>query len=174
MKRKHSVLLSEEQRLQLKKLVNSGHDSARKLVRARVLLLADISLGEGLMDEEIIEAIGVCRAHVCNVRRTFAEDGLEAALLRKPQPERPDKRCLSGEAEAYLIALACSPAPPGRAHWTMQLLADKMVSLSHCEAVSDETVRKTLKKTNSSRGRTRSGAYHRNRTLRSCAAWRTS
>ena len=86
------------------------------------------------------------------VRQRFVEHGLEAALVRKKQ-ERPSRqRKLDGRAEARLIALACSAPPQGRKEWTMRLLADRLVELDVVDAVSDETVRRVLKKTNSSRG----------------------
>jgi transposase len=87
------------------------------------------------------------------VRRRFAEGGLAAALDRRPQPPRPAKRKLDGAAEAHLVAMVCSDPPDGRGRWTMQLLADRMVRLAYVgEPVSDETVRRCLKKTRSSRG----------------------
>ncbi len=96
-------------------------------------------------------AVGLGKTAVCGVRERFVERGLEAALSRKP-PDRAYARKLDGRAEAHLVALACSEPPDGRATWTMQLLADRMVTLGHVDAVSDETVRQTLKKTRSSRG----------------------
>jgi len=91
-------------------------------------------------------------ATVERVRQRFVEEGLEAALGHK-KPDRPSRqRKLDGRAEARLIALACSVPPEGRTEWTMQLLADQLVQLKVVDAVSDETVRRVLKKTRSSRG----------------------
>jgi transposase len=91
------------------------------------------------------------------IRQRFVEDGLEAALSERPRPG--GQRKLAGTQEAFLIALACSTPPEGRTCWTMQLLADRLVELQVVEAISDETVRRTLKKTSSSRGRRRPGVF---------------
>ena len=91
------------------------------------------------------------------IRKRFVEDGLEAALSEQPRPG--GQRKLDGQQEAFLIALACSTPPEGRACWTMQLLADRLVELQVVEAISDETVRRTLKKTSSSRGRRKPGVF---------------
>ena len=126
----------------------AGKGAASKLTHARILLKADAAPGgPGWTDDRIAEAVEVSAATVERVRQRFVEQGLEAALGRKPQdrPSRPRK--LDGRAEARLIALACSKPPEGRTEWTMQLLADKLVELEIVASVSDETVRRTLKKT---------------------------
>ena len=131
--------------------MRSGEWPARKVIHARILLRADA----GETDVEIAEAVEVAEATVSRVRKRFAEGGpdpLGAALDRKPQPPRPAKRVLDGDAEARLITLACSDPPDGHGRWTMRLLADRMVQLEYVGAVSDETVRRCLKKTRSSRG----------------------
>jgi transposase len=148
MRTKYLVALTGEQRQGLEQVVNCGRESARKITRARILLKAD----EGEADEEIAQALGVGLATVGRVRRRFAEDGPEAALARKPQPPRPAKRKLDGEAEARLVMLACSKAPDGHEHWTLDLLADRMVKLNYVPAVSRDTVARALKKTRPSRG----------------------
>lgn len=149
MPRKHEVSLDGRQRAELLRLVGSGSSPARKLLHARVLLRAD----EGESDQEVAESVEVSVRTVERVRRLFATAGLGAALGRRPQPPRPAKRKLDGEAEAHLVALACSDPPDGRGHWTMQLLADRMVRLKYVGGpVSDETVRRCLKKTRSSPG----------------------
>jgi transposase len=128
--------------------VSVGKAAARKLTHARLLLKADAS-EEGLHwpDWRIADALEVHVATVERVRQRFVEQGLEAALERKhrEKPARPIK--LDGRAEARLIALACSPPPEDRAEWTMQLLADKLVELQVVDSISDETVRRALKKT---------------------------
>ena len=143
MPRKHVVALTDEQRLALDRLVNRGRESARKITRARVLLKAD----EGEADEEIAAALDVSVATVERVRKRFASAGLDAAVERRPQPARPAKRVLDGDAEARLITLACSKPPEGHGHWTLDLLADRMVRLDVVPAVSRDTVRRCLKKT---------------------------
>ena len=148
MRKLYMVELTEEQRQGLQRVVRCGRESARKITRARVLLKAD----DGETDEEIAQALGVGPATVGRVRKRFAQGGAEAAVARKPQPPRPEKRKLDGEAEAKLVMLACSTPPDGRHHWTLDLLADRMVKLNYVPAVSRDTVGRALKKTRSSRG----------------------
>jgi len=144
MPQKHVVRLGDGDRHQLRSLLRKGHASARCLTRARVLLKAD----EGLTDEQIAEHLEVSLSLIYDVRRGFVQAGLPAALHRRPQPPRPAQRRLDGDAEAQLVTLACSQPPDGREGWTLQLLADRLVQLRHVPAVSRETVRRTLKKTN--------------------------
>ena len=148
MRMKYVVELTDEQRHGLERLVNRGRESARKITRARILLKAD----EGEADEEIAQALGVGLATVGRVRKRFAEGGPDVAVERRPQPPRPQKRKLDGEAEAKLIMLACSKAPDGHEHWTLALLAERMVKLDYVPAVSRDTVARALKKTRPSRG----------------------
>ncbi len=146
--KKYRVTLTPEERRGLQELIASGKAAAKKLAHARILLKADAALdGPGWTDEQIAEAVEVGVATVERVRRRFVEQGLEAALVRKPQdhPSRPPK--LDGRAEAHLVALACSKPPGGRDEWTMQLRADKLVELRIVDSISDETVRRTLQKT---------------------------
>jgi transposase len=151
--KKYLVTLTPEEREQLAGLLSAGKRSALTLTRARILLKADqADGGPAWPDERIAEALDCGQRTIERVRQRFVERGLETALSRKPQdrPSRPRK--LDGRAEARLIALACSPPPGGRAAWTLQLLADKLVELRIVDAVCDETVRRVLKKTRSSRG----------------------
>jgi transposase len=151
--KKYKVTLTTEERQQLSDLLTAGRAAAQKAAHARVLLKADAADGgPAWPDARIAEAAEVSIATVERIRQRFVEQGLEAALGRKKQdrPSRPRK--LDGRAEARLIALACSAPPQGRKEWTMQLLADKLVELRLVDAVCDETVRRTLKKTRSSRG----------------------
>jgi transposase len=151
--KKYKVTLTAEERQHLSALIATGTAAARKLAHARVLLHADAAPGgPAWTDERIAEAVAVGRATVERVRQRFVEQGLEAALGRK-QPDRPSRpRKLDGRAEARLIALACAAPPPGRKEWTMRLLADRLIELEIVDTVCDETVRRTLKKTSSSRG----------------------
>jgi hypothetical protein len=152
MEKRYRVTLTQEEREGLQKLVSVGKGAARKLVRARMLLLADQAEGgQSKADPEIVEALGCGRATVERVRKLFVEEGLEATLQPKPTT-RNFERKLDGKAEAHLIALACGAPPKGRARWTLRLLGDRMVGLGHLESVSHETVRRTLKKTNLSLG----------------------
>jgi Homeodomain-like domain len=151
--KRYKVTLDAEERQDLSDLIAAGRAAARKLAHARILLKADAAEGgPAWPDGRIADALEVSTATVERVRRRFVELGLEAALDRKPR-ERPAREIkLDGRAEARLIALACSAPPDGRAVWTMQLLADKLVELEVVDSISDETVRTTLKKMRSSRG----------------------
>ena len=152
MAKKYIVTLTAEEREELIKLVSVSKRSARTITRARILLKADEGPGgPGWDDGEITAALDCGRRTVSRVRERFVERGLQAALERKPQDKPSRERMLDGGAEARLIALACSAPPEGRVCWTLKLLADKLVELEVVPAISDETVRRTLKKTNSSR-----------------------
>ena len=151
--KKYKVTLTSGERQQLQKLITAGKASAKKLAHARILLKADAAKGgTAWSDSRIAKAIEVSTDTVARVRERFVEQGLEAALVRKKQDKPSRERVLDGRAEAKLIALACSAAPGGRESWTMQLLADKLVELKIVDSVSDETVRRVLKKMRSSRG----------------------
>ena len=152
MKKRYRVTLTALEREDLRRLVSVGKAAAQKLVRARILLLADQAEGDSAKsDPQIVDALGCGRASVERVRKRFVEEGLEAALNPKPS-QRVYQRKMDGKAEAHLIALACGAPPEGRSHWTLRLLSDQMVALEHVESLSYETVRRTLKKTNSSLG----------------------
>ena len=146
--KRYKVTLESEERQHLHALIAAGQAAARKLTHARILLKADAADGgPAWPDGRIAEALEVSVATIERVRQRFVEQGLDAALVRKPQ-DRPSRLpTLDGRAEARLIALACSTPPGGRAVWTMQLLADKLVELEVVESISDETVRLALKKT---------------------------
>ena len=144
--KKYVVDLTDAERAQLLDLVKKGKISARKLNRAHILLQA----GDGTTDETIAAALHIGRATVERIRRRFVEGNLEHALNEDPRPG--GQRKLDDKQEAFLIATACSAPPRGRERWTMQLLANEMVRLKQVESLSDETVRRTLKKTRSNRG----------------------
>lgn len=152
MKKRYLVTLTGEEREELQSMVSSGRAAARKLLRSRILLLADEAEGgPAKPDAEIADALGCGRATVERVRKQFVEEGLEATLTPKPTTRTYENR-LDGRAEAHLVAIACGAPPEGRARWTLRLLADRMVGLGYVESVSHETVRQTLKKTNLSLG----------------------
>ena len=142
MNKRYVVDLCDGERTHLLSLLQGGNHRARKLSRARILLLAS----EGRTDREIAGALHLGLATVERTRKRFVEEGLEAALAEKPRPGAVRK--LDGKQEAFLIALACSAPPEGREEWTMQLLAERMVTLGVVESLSDETVRRRLKQTN--------------------------
>lgn len=153
--KKYVVELTQEQRAYLLDLIGKGEAKARMLTRARILLLS----AEGKTDKFVADVLKVNPQTVRNIRKRFAEEGLEAALRERPRPGAQPK--LDAKQEAFLIALACSDPPEGREHWTMQLLADRLVELGVVDSISDETVRRVLKKTNSSPGRRSSGVLVR-------------
>lgn len=144
---KYAVALTEAERARLRTLVGSGTAPARTLTRARILLKVNQGEGgPGWSDAAIAGALEVHPATVARVRRQCVEAGVEAALERK-RPDRVYARVLDGTAEAHLVALACSEPPAGRERWSLRLLADGLVRLEVVEAVSYETVRRTLKQT---------------------------
>jgi hypothetical protein len=146
--KRYIVTLTAEERRDLHDLIAAGKAAARKLAHARILLKADAADGgPAWPDHRIADALEVSTATVERVRQRFVEQGLDAALDRKQRERPPREIKLDGRAEARLIALACSPPPLGRAVWTMQLLADKLVELEVVDSISDETVRLALKKT---------------------------
>lgn len=151
--KKYHVTLTQEEREQLESIISSGKSAARKITRARILLKADSGEhGPGLRDEDIKEALDVGLTTIAGIRKRFVEEGLETALVNRPST-RIYKRKLDGDAEAHLVTLACSTPPEGRDGWTLKLLADRLVELECVDSVSYETVRRTLKKMSSSRGR---------------------
>jgi transposase len=148
MKKKYPVILTETERERLKSLIAAGTAPARKLTHARILLKAEQSTeGPGWVDEQVAEAVEVSQPTVSRVRKQYVEEGLEAALNRRP-PNREYHRKLDGEQEARLVALACCEPPEGQARWSLRLLADRLVELEVVDDLSYQTVRRTLKKTN--------------------------
>jgi hypothetical protein len=149
---RYIVTLTSDERAALDRLLTAGKAPARKLTRARMLLKIDAGEhGPAWTDEEVLDALDTSASTVLRLRRRFIEQGFEAALDDK-RAERVYDRRLDGAAEARLVALACSTPPEGRATWTLQLLADRLVELHVVDTISDETVRRALKKTSSSRG----------------------
>ena len=149
---KYVVRLTKEERDELQGIVRRGKVAAAKRRRAQMLLKADAGPdGSGPTDEQVAQAIEVSTRAVNRVRKAYVEEGLSAAIERQPQRAQQQRK-LDGAAEAYLVAVACSPPPAGQARWTLQLLSDKLVEFEVVESISRECVRQTLKKTRSSRG----------------------
>ena len=144
---KYRVTLTAEERAGLEQLVSTGKAAARKLIHARILLLADTSPGMLRTDDEIVAALGIGPRTIARVRQRFVTEGFAAALDHRPQPPRPDKIKIKGDVEQQLVRVACSDPPEGRCHWTLNLLADELVALGLVQSVSIETVRQALKKT---------------------------
>lgn len=155
MRKRWLVDLTDAERVELESVTRRGRAPARKVAHARVLLLA----ADGLTDDEIAAATGTSRSLVERTRKRFVLSGLEVALWDKPRPGRGPM--LDEHGRATLIALACANPPEGRTCWTMQLLANELVVRQVVPSISDETVRRELKKTGSSRGSRSTGASRR-------------
>ena len=151
---KYIVTLSPEEAEQLRSLVGKGKHAAQKVINALILLNCDQSQGrdDRRTSQEIAEVLQVSERKIDRVKRRFVEDGLEVALGGQPS-QREYVSKVDGDVEAHLIALSCSAPPGGHARWSLRLLADRAVELALVEEISHETVRRVLKKTNSSPGK---------------------
>jgi len=146
---RYRVTLTKEERKELESMTRRGKTHARRFIHARALLLCDAGAdGPAWNVSDVATALGVTSRAIEHLKRRFVEDGLEAALERKPREKPPREVTFDGAFEARLIALACSDAPDGRRRWTVRLLADKAVELSFAASVSHMTVQRVLKKTN--------------------------
>jgi len=146
--KKHIVRLSTQERRILTKLIMSGRGPARMFARARILLKADQgSQGPGWPDKRISEALDITAQTIERVRKQLVQEGFDAVLSRRKYTQKVSRKKIDGDVEAHLIALSCSEPPPGRARWTLRLLADSIVELGYVESISHEAVRQTLKKT---------------------------
>lgn len=146
MRKAQPIQLTDEQRAELETLIHTGNAAARVHTRAHILLLS----GDGKSEKEIVAALHTSPATIYVVRHHFRTEGLQRALHHKKGSGRPPR--ITGEVQAHLAMLACSSPPEGRGRWTLQLLADKMVELHYIDAISDQAVHNTLKKTNLSPG----------------------
>jgi len=150
--KKYVVRLSAEERATLEALIAKGKHPAAQLLKARILLKADVSDGgDGWSDSRIVRALDTSPATVARTRQRLVEEGFDAVLTRKHSPNSARTRIFDGAAEAKLIALACSTPPAGRARWTLGLLEEKVVELRIVARASDNTIGRTLKKTFSGR-----------------------
>lgn len=146
---RYRVTLTKEERKDLEALTRNGRTGAKKFIHARALLLCDAGAdGPAWTVTTTAEALGVTARTIEHVKKRFVEEGLEAALARKPREKPPREVVFDGAFEARLIALACSDAPEGHQRWTVRLLADKAVELEFAHSVSHMTVQRVLKKTN--------------------------
>ncbi len=149
--KKYAVELSAGEREQLGEVISKGKSSAKAILKARILLKADQGAdGEGWTDERICEALETNIIMVARTRAKLVNEGLAAVLARKKRARPPIEPIFDGEAQAQLIALACSKPPPGYARWTIRLLADKVVEMSIVDHAHFNTVGRALKKTISS------------------------
>ncbi len=145
------ISLQAEERAELEKIGRANKRSPREKTRARILLLSDTNCEEGTLKvEAIARRLRVSPATVVRVKKAFLERGV-GSVFREEQQKRKT-RVLDGEAEAFLIATVCSEAPQGRKRWTLELLKDKVIAAGYVDEVAKETIRQTLKKTNSSLG----------------------
>ncbi len=154
-KKIYVVELTQDERQRVQAVIHGGTAKARMVNRAQILLHAN----EGKADQEIAAALHTSESTVGRIRKRFVEDGLHGALHEVVRPGGARK--LNGAQEAHLVALACSDPPPGRGEWTMQLLADRLVTLGVVETISDETVRRTRKRGASNHGSTNNGVFRR-------------
>ena len=172
--KRYVVRLTGEERERLETLLRKGKSPAQRLLKARILLKADVSeAGEGWSDSRIIKSLGTSVSMIYRVRKQLVEEGFEAVLRRKQRATPAVARIFDGEKEAKLIALACSKPPKGRARWTLRLLENKVVELGIVDRASDSTIGRTLKKTFSSPIADSSGLSRRRPTARSWRRWKT-
>ena len=141
MNKTYTVRLKAKARRELRKLVRRGTESARKITRCRILLLAD----ERKADSAIASALDVAMSTIFEIRRRYAREGLKGAINERARPGQPLK--FDGKQRAKITALACSKAPQGRGRWTLRLLAEKAVELKMVNDICPATVQTILKKT---------------------------
>jgi transposase len=166
--KRYVVRLSADERERLEALIRKGKSPAQRLLKARILLKADVSeAGEGWSGSRIIKALETSVSMVYRVRKQLVEEGFEAVLSRKQRATPAVPPIFDGEKEAKLIALACSKPPKGRRRWTLRLLENKVVELGIVDRASDSTIGRTLKKTLSSPIGGNAGSFRRRRTVRS-------
>lgn len=159
---RYRVTLTAQERQDLEALTHNGKTGAKTFIHARALLLCDAGIeGPSWKVADVAEALGVTSRTIEHLKQRFVEEGLDAALQRKPRTRPPRDVVFDGEFEARLIALACSDAPEGRQRWTVRLLAEKAVELNFAPAVSHMTVQRVLKKTNLSLISANTGKSHR-------------
>jgi len=150
--KRYIVTLAPEERQNLEQITKTGKAAAAKINHAHILLKADVNHPDGgWNDQAICDAFNISTRTIERVRQRFVEEGLENALVPRQRPSLKLRR-LDGEAEAHLVAIACSSAPEGYSRWTLRLLANQMVVLGYVESISHESVRQVLKKTSLSLG----------------------
>ena len=162
MNKKYIVRLTSDERKELESFIRKGKTVAYKIRHANILLSIDAN--ESCWNDEQTSTVFHCNPNtVRNIRQRFVEGGLEVALHRKKQNSPSRKPALDGVGEAHLIAFSCGNPPSGHSRWTLKLLADKLVELEIVESISDQTVRRVLKKTNSNHICVNAGASRRSR-----------
>lgn len=156
--KKYVVRLNSDEHERLESMIAKGKNAAQYLLKARILLKADVSdIGEGWSDSRIAEALETNVTAVHLVRKQLVEEGFDAVFTRKKRATPPVSPIFDGEKEAKLIALTCSKPPAGYARWSLRLLENKVVELEIVDAASDSTIGRVLKKTSSSLTKSNSG-----------------
>jgi transposase len=168
---RYAVDLTDTERAALREIVSKNKAKRSTIINAYILLKADRPCGWS--NEDIASAYEVSTKKVEQLKKRFVEEGLEAALYRKPVTN-VHRRKITGDEEAHVIALYCSQAPEGHERWTLRLLADRMVELDLIDSVSHETIRRTLKKMNLNLGKRKNGVFHRSTMLPLSAKWKKS
>ena len=157
--KKYRVTLQLDERAALEAIVHKGRHASRTVVNALILLNCDAGEFQPcrMRNEDIAAVLNISLRKIDRVKQRFVEEGLDAALERRPSPRVYQPKA-DGDFEAHLVALSCGPPPEGFSRWSLRLLADRAVELHYIDNVSYETVRRVLKKTNSNRGRSRAGS----------------
>ena len=168
---RYTVDLTDTERAALREILSKNKAKRSTIINAYVLLKADRSCG--WTNEAIASAYEVSTKKVEQLKKRFVEKGFEAALYRKPVTNA-HRRKITGDEEAHLIALYCSQAPEGQERWTLRMLADKMVELDIIASVSHETIRRTLKKMNLNRGKSKHGVFRQSKMLPLSVKWKKS
>ena len=168
---RYAVDLTDTERAALREIIQRTRPSEARSFMPIFWLKADRTCD--WPNEDIASAYEFSTKKVQQLKKRFVEAGLEAALYRKPVTN-VHRRKITGDEEAHLIALYCSPAPEGQERWTLRMLAEKMVELEVVDAVSHETIRRTLKKMNLNRGKRKNGVFHRSMMLPLSAKWKKS
>ena len=145
---KYRVILTDKERNKLIKVITKGSASAKMIMHANVLLAADEGNTKKQSEKEIANMYRINSQTVHTIRKTYATQGLDAALGRKKRKTPPIQPKITGDVEAKIIALSCSEPPEGRSKWTLRLLTDKVIELQIVESISHESVYRLLKKTN--------------------------
>jgi len=162
---KYRLSLTPEEREQLEGIAAKGKHSSQKVLNALILLNCDEDAPKPrrLREQDIADVLHVSAMKIHRVKQRFVDEGLEVALGGR-KGQRAYERKADGEFEAHLVALSCSNPPPGHVRWSLRLLADKAVELKYVDSISYETVRRVLKKTNSSPGKRTGGSSRRRET----------
>jgi transposase len=168
---RYAIDLTDTERAALREILAKNKVKRSTIINAYILRKADRSCG--WTNADIAAAYDVSTKKVEQLKKRFVEEGFAAALYRKPVTNA-HRRKITGDEEAHLLALCCSQAPEGRERWTLRMLADKMVALDMVDAVSHETIRRTLKKMNLSLGRRKNGVFHPSKMRPLSAKWKKS